>query len=308
MSSPSHHPHDRYFRSAFAIRQLMQEYLEEFMPREIAENLQLDQLEQQKDSYLDKNLEQYFSDVVYTVPYGSSQLKITLLLEHKSYLPPHPWLQLLQYLVNAYSAQRAQVEFTGQFFPVIPIVIYHGKSSWEIRPVYSYFEGVDPNLSRFIPEFAYHLTDLTQLTKDDLQQKDGNLVRNLFFALKLSSTTDEKERTRMIIEEMIRSGLMDQDLNFFELTFVYLTKLGTSKESIMATMEHVGDESREKILSVYDQLVQEGIMKEKFSTFKKGVAMNIDLSDLLALTGISKDTAAKWEKLLSENPDASFPA
>ena len=104
----SNHPHDRFFRSVFAHRELMAEYVNNFLPKALSSRFHLDTLEQQKESYLDKNLNQYFSDVVYTVGYGKSKVTLTLLLEHKSYVPPHPWLQLLQYMVNAYSAQAAK--------------------------------------------------------------------------------------------------------------------------------------------------------------------------------------------------------
>ncbi len=58
-----------------------------FVPKELAEKFHLDTLQQQKESYLDKNLQQYYSDVVYTVGYGKNSVTVALLLEHKSYVP-----------------------------------------------------------------------------------------------------------------------------------------------------------------------------------------------------------------------------
>ena len=57
MPSPSNKPHDRFFRRAFAYRALMGEYVQHFLPPELAQRFDLSSLEQQKESYLDKNLE-----------------------------------------------------------------------------------------------------------------------------------------------------------------------------------------------------------------------------------------------------------
>lgn len=41
MPCPSHHPHIRFFRSSFAHRELMQEHVWNFLPKELVERLHL---------------------------------------------------------------------------------------------------------------------------------------------------------------------------------------------------------------------------------------------------------------------------
>lgn len=73
----SYHFHDRLFRNVFAHRELMEEYVQNFLPKELAQHVHLDTLQQQKESYPDKNLHQYFSDVVYSVGYGETKMTLT---------------------------------------------------------------------------------------------------------------------------------------------------------------------------------------------------------------------------------------
>jgi len=56
--------------------------------------------------------------------------------------------------------------------PVIPVVIYHGFSSWNIT---THFQGQFDSLTEIVkpytPEFNYLLVDLTRISNDELEQK-----------------------------------------------------------------------------------------------------------------------------------------
>ena len=314
----SHHLHDRFFRSVFAHRELMEEYVQNFLPKELAEHFHLDTLQQQKESYLDKNLNQYFSDVVYTVEYGKTKVALTLLLEHKSYVPTNPWLQLLQYLVNVYTAQAAQKD-VKRFTPVVPIIVYHGQQKWKIRTVASYFEGMDSKLKRFVPEFQYLLNDLSHHSEAELLAMNGTWAKRAFLALKASRRKKTMEGLHLVFsgltEQEVQHGLFD----FFDVVVVYLLQSGNpqeqTQEEIMRAINKIDSPAREKVLSTYDQVInwgiQEGVEKgrkeERFQVFKNGVPMGMTAAQLITLTGVSEETARTWYALLLENPEAELP-
>ena len=49
----------------------------------------------------DEELKEFYSDIVYNCKYdGKTDIKISLLFEHKSYAPDYPQLQLIKYMIK----------------------------------------------------------------------------------------------------------------------------------------------------------------------------------------------------------------
>jgi len=72
------------------------------------ENIDLESLTMVKDSFVEKELRQHFSDLLYTVHHQQGELYLYFLFEHKS--SPDPWvgLQLLRYQVRIWEQHRKQ--------------------------------------------------------------------------------------------------------------------------------------------------------------------------------------------------------
>ncbi|MDP5172908.1 MAG: Rpn family recombination-promoting nuclease/putative transposase, partial [Bacteroidia bacterium] len=253
-----------------------------------------------------------------TVGYGETKVTLTLLLEHKSYVPTNPWLQLLQYLVNVYTAQAAQKDFE-RFTPVVPIIVYHGKQKWKIRTVASYFEGMDAQLTRFVPEFQYLLNDLSNYSPEELLAMDGSWAKRAFVALKASRWQKTIEGLEHIFAGITEWEVQHALVDFFDVVLVYLLQSGNpqeqTQEEIMRAINKIDSPAREKVLSTYDQVIlwgkEEGREEERirnhFQVFKKGVPMGLPMADLITLTEVSEETALVWYTLLLENPEAELP-
>ena len=95
-------PHDKFFKETFSLRDNVIDFLKGTFPEEIFKKLDLSTLTRDNNSYIDEELKEHFSDIVYTCSCKDKELKITLLFEHKSYSVPCPYLQLLKYLLKRY--------------------------------------------------------------------------------------------------------------------------------------------------------------------------------------------------------------
>ena len=91
-------PHDKFFKETFSIKENVVDFLSGTFPREILKKLDLSTLAQDNNSYIDEELKEHFSDIVYTCFCKGKELRIALLFEHKSYVAPYPHIQLLRYL------------------------------------------------------------------------------------------------------------------------------------------------------------------------------------------------------------------
>jgi hypothetical protein len=72
---------------------------------------------------------------------------------------------------------------------VIPIIVYHGKEKWIIKPLHSYFDNIDEELMPFIPDFTYILSDLSMYSNEEIKNKvfKGIFLKAALLILKNSS-------------------------------------------------------------------------------------------------------------------------
>jgi hypothetical protein len=77
-------------------------------------------------------------------------------------------LQLLRYVVRIWDQDLAQ-RGSPPLAPVIPLVVYHGRSAWtvplELRALFTLPEA----LRAYFPDFRYHLSDLTSYADDEIK-------------------------------------------------------------------------------------------------------------------------------------------
>ncbi|MCI0395976.1 MAG: Rpn family recombination-promoting nuclease/putative transposase [Chloroflexi bacterium] len=174
-------PHDRFFKETFSRPEIVRDFVQNYLPAPVVEILDLDTLELQKDSFVDPELQEHFSDLLYRVQQRNGEAAdVYLLLEHKS--GPDTWvaLQLLRYMIRIWEMRLRQG--AKRLTPIIPVVVYHGKSAW---PVSQDFTGLFPGpeaLRPYWPDFRYELRDLGQYSDDEI--RGGLLARATLLLLK----------------------------------------------------------------------------------------------------------------------------
>ena len=72
------------------------------LPKWISTNLDYRSFKRASESFVNEQLQEYFSDIIYTCRWkgGKEALQLSFILEHKSYVPGNILLQLLRYLSN----------------------------------------------------------------------------------------------------------------------------------------------------------------------------------------------------------------
>jgi predicted transposase/invertase (TIGR01784 family) len=161
-------PHDLFFRETFSRLEVAKDFLENYLPTEVLAVLDLATLELQKDSFIDNELKEHFSDLLYRVQlHGGGEANVYLLLEHKSSPEVQVAFQLLRYMVRHW--ERAQREKAKKLPPIIPIVVYHGREKWQVAENFEgLFEGPEA-LRPYWPKFNYELQDLSWYSAEDVQ-------------------------------------------------------------------------------------------------------------------------------------------
>ena len=100
-------PHDRFFRQSFGRPDIARNFLEEYLPPDLQQALDLNTLVLQDGSFVDEEMQTHHTDLVYQVGLThNSHAYLYFLFEHKSY--PDPWVafQLLRYMTRLWERQR----------------------------------------------------------------------------------------------------------------------------------------------------------------------------------------------------------
>jgi len=191
-------PHDKFFKDTFSDKEAATDFFKQTIPPDLITKIDFATLDFDSNSYIDEELKEYFSDIVYNCTYSSSiPVKIVLLFEHKSYVPEYLHLQLLKYLLKIWETGIKQDK---KLIPVIPLIYYHGKERWEIKPFCNYFTEIDEKLKHFIPELNYLLTDLSSFTDEELMNGIFNNVSTKISSLLMKNIFNEEKLLKNLFD------------------------------------------------------------------------------------------------------------
>ncbi|MEM6265600.1 MAG: Rpn family recombination-promoting nuclease/putative transposase, partial [Bacteroidota bacterium] len=185
-------PHDKYIPEQLSNLELAKTFLRQFLDQQLAAVLDFDKLSLLRDSYVDEELQEFQSDLIYLCETKSgTPVEVCILLEHKSYVPARPRIQLIQYLVNAWKSQIKEKDFDtgrdGLLRPVIPVLLYHGQKRWKDRSLEDYFHKIDgAEVGKYIPKFSYDLIDLNTYSAEEVAQMNLGMLELAVVALKFS--------------------------------------------------------------------------------------------------------------------------
>ena len=150
--------HDIVTKKVLGQKNYAVDFLRSALPSKVVSKLDFSKLKVEKGNFIDSGNKERFTDILYSVPNRetSQKLGISCLIEHKSTRDKHIHSQLLMYLAGIYKAHK---------WPVIPLVLYHGKEKWNIATNFMSSLEVPGELrdflGKYIPEFKYVLLDLS---------------------------------------------------------------------------------------------------------------------------------------------------
>ena len=270
-------PHDKFFKESFSRRETASDFLRHYLPGKIAEALDLSSLEPLKDSFIDKKLQAHYSDLLYSVKLRDGQdIYVYVLFEHKSNPEPMVALQLLRYMVRIWdiALQRRQ-----QLSPILPIVVYHGQKTWRISPYFRDLFAAPEVLIEFLPDFRYHLADLSRYPDGEL--KGQILLRVALLVMKHISSEDLPHRLIEIFALLRDLLQQERGVDYVETILRYLTA-GSDKidqkdlnKAIETTFPEGGDLMPTIAQKWIEQGKKQGLEKGRQEGMQKGMRQGL---------------------------------
>jgi predicted transposase YdaD len=262
---PTPTPHDCFFRENFGRPAIGQDFLRCQLPAALLAEVDLTTLTIAKDTYVSPELRQIYSDLVYTVHYRGSDLRIYLLFEHKS--RPEHWvlLQLLRYIVAGGDEYLRQHPKARHLPPVYPLVLYHGQQRWRVPAQFHDLVAPLPEaLAPYVPQFRYALHDISPRGSSEI--KGGVLTRLVQLALRYIYSDQPLERLRellKLIEQVIEQPTALEILESLLRYYVQGTRR-LNEQDVRALLQETrsGEPTMQTFIEKYiEQGLQQGLQQ-----------------------------------------------
>jgi len=170
----THTPHDALFKTIFGQPEHAAAELQHVLPGHIAARIDWSTLALQPGSYVDEELADQHSDLLFSAAARPSRepILVYILFEHQSTAQPTMALRLLRYMVRIWT--RHANENSGTLLPlIIPAVLAHVPGGWTapMRFADLFSPALGDIAPGVLPDFQYAVDDLHHADNDDLRAR-----------------------------------------------------------------------------------------------------------------------------------------
>jgi len=242
-------PHDRLFKRVMSDEANVRKFIKEFLPKDISSQIDLKEIKLIPTEKI-KGYNKYYMDIAVECHISNAKGQLYFVFEHKSYPDPGVLLQILSYMTVTWDEQKKK---NKPLIPIIPVVIYHGSSSWNVTTHFQgQFDSLNESIKPYIPEFNYVLVDLTKLSNDEIEQKAKNtpfLMASLLL-MKLVTLHDIEGITKITV---IIS--LSKEERIILILYLFYT-LDVDQDTMQRIVKELGGE--ELMPSLAEKLIKQG--------------------------------------------------
>ena len=237
--------HDAFFKQVLSDHTLAGLFLREHLPPEVVELLEPQPPERVPGSFVDEELRQHHSDLLFRVQLKAGREAFAyVLMEHKSSPDPRARLQLLRYVVRVLDRWYEQNKRRLPLPPVLPLIAHQGPEGWRVSCEFSDLFGCVPEpLRPYLPSFRHALVDLGQI--DDRSLSSEARLRAFLKALKYGRRPDLPDCIDVVLAEA--PGLEEKDL-FVILTYLDKGPVAVDSELMHEALLRLVPERKERIM------------------------------------------------------------
>ncbi|PPC61673.1 ISNCY family transposase [Pantoea sp. ICBG 1758] len=267
-------PHDATFRQFLTQPQIARDFMELHLPTELRSLCDLSTLKLESGSFVEDNLRQYFSDVLYSLKTTAGDAYVHVLIEHQSSPDRHMAFRLLRYAV---AAMQRHLEAGHKKLPlVIPVLFYTGKRSPYPYSTRWLDEFDNPAVAEKLYGGPFPLTDITVIPDDDIMNHRSMAALTLL-------QKHIHQRDIATLTDRLATLLMADYLSSSQVTVLihYLLQAGESadSEAFVRELAQRVPQHGDALMTIAHQLEQKGIEKGRMEGRMEGRQEGIQLGE-----------------------------
>ena len=259
MNAAINNPHDKLVKETLSNIEIAKDYLRNYLPENVLKIINLDTLKLKKDSFVDEEMKEFFSDMIYSVSFGEKRGYIYILFEHKSGFDKQTPLQLLAYMIKIWRLHLKQ--FSLPLPVIVPLVLYHGIDKWSAETKLSaLFDNIHKEIASYIPDFSYSLLDLSKYADDEIK---GAVISQAMLLLLKNVFKPDFEEKLLNIFDLIGSIEDETALGTIEVLLRYIfSNTKQPLDKIKTILHNSRLKNKEDIvMNLADHLINEGMQR-----------------------------------------------
>lgn len=265
-----HNPDDTFFKKVMSDATNARAYLTSFYP-ELLVNLDLGTLELDQTSYVNAQLKNFHSDIVYRCQFKGSEKGIyfSLLWEHKSQPDNGVVLQIGLYIFTALYKMYHDPE--KELEPILPLIFYNGKQDWEPKTIRDLFEAHPffEQFERYLPRFDFNFLNITKRPLAELLQ-----LKVRFFRAAMLSMAN-RHKADFLLENIVLLFDEQSDHQAKILAHYFVGIIERSPKEIQKSFKNIEFTTKATIMSTLELLREEGRVEGRELERKRSIFKDI---------------------------------
>jgi predicted transposase/invertase (TIGR01784 family) len=256
---PVNNIHDNLFRYTMSHSNVAADFLVQYLPSEVTGNLRLDTLAIAKDTFVDPNQRQHYSDLLYTVLLkGGTSAFVYFLFEHKSRPDRFVALQVLRYMVEIWELHRKQQKKSKTLPLIIPIVVYHGKNAQKASRLADLIELPDMKCNAYVPHFDLAFYDFSPASDEKI--KGAITLRLMLACFRAKNNPRTVDHVMELFGLLAKLDNSETSMRWIEVIATYLFQTMDINRDVMHNIASMQlDSNKEgKVMTLADRLRKEG--------------------------------------------------
>jgi len=291
-----HNPHDAIFKKFFSNIEIAKDFIEAYLPEQLKQNCNFATLKIEAGSFVDEDLKQHHSDILYSLKIGGIKGYVYINVEHQSTPQEFMSFRMLRYKL---AIMKQHLDQGNKKLPaVIPMFFYHGKQSpypYSLK-IIDCFEDKEFAKNYFFKD--PFLVDIS-LTPDEEIYKHKKLgllemVQKHIFTRDLVSIAKD-------IVKLVKSTQPGHEL-FSSLVYYSLIQGDTPDvNKVIETLKTI-ENYREDVMNAAQQLKQQGLQQglqqgrqEILALVRNLLKQNVPLATIKSASGLSEQELLELE-------------
>ncbi|HBE9081610.1 Rpn family recombination-promoting nuclease/putative transposase [Serratia fonticola] len=298
-------PHDATFRQFLTQPEVARDFMELHLPAELRAICDLNTLKLESGSFVEDNLRQYFSDVLYSLKTtAGDDGYVHVLIEHQSTPDQHMAFRLIRYAV---AAMQRHLEAGHKKLPlVIPMLFYTGKRSQYPYSTRWLDEFANPELAGKLYSAAFPLVDVTVIPDDEIAGHRSMAALTL-----LQKHIHHRDLAELVdrLAPILLAGYLSSSQVVSLVHYIVQAGETSDAEAFVRQLAQRVPQHGDTLMTIAQQLEQKGIEKgiqlgrqeghsegERDATLKIARTMlqnGLDRNTVMKMTGLTEDELAQ---------------
>lgn len=302
-------PHDATFRQFLTQPEVARDFMELHLPAELRAICDLNTLKLESGSFVEDNLRQYFSDVLYSLKTtAGDDGYVHVLIEHQSTPDRHMAFRLIRYAV---AAMQRHLEAGHKKLPlVIPMLFYTGKRSPYPYSTRWLDEFANPELAGKLYSTAFPLVDVTVIPDDEIAGHRSMAALTL-----LQKHIHHRDLAELVdrLAPILLAGYLSSSQVVSLVHYIVQAGETSDAEAFVRQLAQRVPQHGDTLMTIAQQLEQKGIEKgiekgiqlgrqeghsegERDATLKIARTMlqnGLDRNTVMKMTGLTEDELAQ---------------